>query len=287
MYNKNENSIFSDNIKHLLYFLVYCVFLITLFLLFAINLAKTNSPTATTENDTISVSSFNSNNITLETGINDYVSNLFSSRNSAFLDGNIESLTNFYNINHSNSKYSLNHELRRISYLRDWAIERGIIFTSINSSIHLKNIQDLGDKITLKIDELCSFNYIYYDDKSENKFEVSLIHIFTLNKIDGTYQVEKDYYLDFLSNASNIFPYRLNNNILVLNKSFDNSFIINSDFNIGDILTYTKFNFVDHRGVVCDFDSKGYPLINSTTINSSSLPYDLGWKDKNIFKEEK
>lgn len=278
---------FSNSLKIFLCFVAYSVFAITIFFLFTINLSKTSSLNHNTslENDVFDVGTFNKNTISLELKANEFITDLFSIRNDSFLTGNIKDLSKFYNLTHTNSNYSFNNELKRISYLRDWAIERGIIFTSITSDVTIKNLKDNGDTITFKADENCEFNYIYYDDNSNNTFSVNSTHLFSLDKIDNSFEVEKDCYLDFLNNTSNNYNYNLNGGHLEFSKSFNKDFAINNNFNIGDILSYKKFNFVDHKGIICGYDSKNYPLINSTTINSSNIPFDLGWKGKNIFKE--
>lgn len=284
---KNDKYL-SQNLKYFSCFLGYSLFVITIFLLFALSISKTNnlsSINSNLDNDSFDVGSFNTNLTSIELKANDFMTDLFSSRNSAFLNGNVKELSEFYNLTHTNSNYSLNNELRRIAYLRDWAIERGIIFTSINSDVTIKDIKDLGDRITFEAGENCEFNYVYYDDKTENTFTVNLIHKLSLNKIDNSFEIEKDYYLDFLNNSSTNYSYTLNRGNLEFTKSFEKNFTIKNNFNIGDILSYRKFNFIDHRGVICGYDSKNYPLINSTTIGSSNLPFDLGWKDKNISKE--
>ena len=286
MGNLKKDSYLSTNIKYLLYFLVYSAFVIVIFLLFALNLSKTeNIHSTSTDEGSVDVGLFNSNSIYNEESIKSYVNDLFSTRNSSFLDGNIEALYDFYTTNNSNSKHCLTNEFKRISYLRDWAIERGVIFTSISSYINLINIKDNGDSITLKVDEYSTFKYIYCDNNTPNTFKVNLLHILSLNKVDGSFKVEKDYYLDFLGNSSSDYPYKIKDNTLCYSKSTNKDFVINSSLKIGDILSYHKFTFVDHRGIVCGYDSKGYPLVNLTTINSSNIPYDLGWKEKNISKD--
>ena len=279
---------FSNNLKVFLYFIAYSIFIITIFFLFAINISKTSNLSSNNyllEDDSFDVGSFNKDTISLELKATEFITDLFSNRNDAFLTGYIKDLSNFYNLTHTNSTYSFNNELKRIAYLRDWAIERGIIFTSITSNVTIKNLKDNGDTITFKADENCKFNYVYYDDNTENTFNVNLIHILSLNKIDNSFEIEKDYYLDFLSNTSNNYAYKLNGDHLEFSKSFNKDFVLLKEFNIGDILSYKKFNFVDHKGVVCGYDSKNYPLVNSTTINSNNIPFDLGWKEKNIYKE--
>ncbi|SHK29049.1 Putative amidase domain-containing protein [Hathewaya proteolytica DSM 3090] len=56
-----------------------------------------------------------------------------------------------------------------------------------------------------------------------------------------------------------------------------------SKLNYGDIVSYEKKNDIDHNAIVCGFDSHGYPLINSHTVERYNVPFDLGWGDKNIF----
>lgn len=284
----NNDKYFSTHLKNFLYFIAYSIFIITLFFLFALNISKTSNLSSNNydlEDETFDVGSFNKNTISLELKATEYISDLFSKRNNAFLTGEVHDLSMFYNLTHTNSTYSFNNELKRISYLRDWAIERGIIFTSITSSVTIKDLRDTGDMITFKADENCEFNYVYYDDNTVNTFNVNLIHILSLNKIDNSFEIEKDYYLDFLNNTSNNYAYNLNGSHLEFSKSFNKNFVITDNLNIGDIVSYKKFNFVDHKGVVCGYDSKNYPLVNSTTINSNNIPFDLGWKEKNIYKE--
>ena len=51
---------------------------------------------------------------------------------------------------------------------------------------------------------------------------------------------------------------------------------------IGDLICYAKGNDIDHFAIVTGFDSHGYPLVNTHTIDRYHVPWDLGWGDKNI-----
>ena len=285
LFNNHNN--FLNNLKTFLSFIAYSLFIVIIFFLFALNIYKTSNFNSNyyLEDEAFDVISFNENTTSLELRANTFITDLFSKRNSSFLTGDVHDLSTFYNLSHTNSTYSFNNELKRIAYLRDWSIERGIIFTSITSNIKITNVKDTSDIITFKVDENCEFNYVYYDNATENTFNVNSIHIVSLAKIDNSFEVEKDYYLDFLNNTSNSYIYKLNGSHLNFSKSFNKDFVINSDFNIGDILSYKKFNFVDHKGIVSGYDSKNYPLVNSTTFNCTNIPFDLGWKEKNIYKE--
>jgi len=50
----------------------------------------------------------------------------------------------------------------------------------------------------------------------------------------------------------------------------------------GDLICYAKGSDIDHFAIVTGFDSHGYPLVNSHTIDRYHVPWDLGWGDKNI-----
>ena len=51
---------------------------------------------------------------------------------------------------------------------------------------------------------------------------------------------------------------------------------------IGDLICYAKGTDIDHFAIVTGFDSHGYPLVNTHTIDRYHVPWDLGWGDKNI-----
>ena len=49
-----------------------------------------------------------------------------------------------------------------------------------------------------------------------------------------------------------------------------------------DIIRFDKSLFTDHKAIISGYDSNGYPLIDSNSFNISNMPFDLGWKEKNI-----
>lgn len=55
-----------------------------------------------------------------------------------------------------------------------------------------------------------------------------------------------------------------------------------SMLDFGDVISYDKGNDIDHNAIVTSFDSHGYPLINSHTVDRYHVPFDLGWGDNNI-----
>ncbi len=51
---------------------------------------------------------------------------------------------------------------------------------------------------------------------------------------------------------------------------------------IGDLICYEVKGQIDHFSIVTAKDSKGYPMINSHTVERYHVPFDLGWGGKNI-----
>lgn len=51
---------------------------------------------------------------------------------------------------------------------------------------------------------------------------------------------------------------------------------------LGDLICYAKGTDIDHFAIVTGFDSHGYPLVNTHTIDRYHVPFDLGWGDSNI-----
>ena len=57
---------------------------------------------------------------------------------------------------------------------------------------------------------------------------------------------------------------------------------VNDIYNKNDIIRFDKSLFTDHKAIISGYDSNGYPLIDSNSFNISNMPFDLGWKEKNI-----
>lgn len=51
---------------------------------------------------------------------------------------------------------------------------------------------------------------------------------------------------------------------------------------LGDIISYEEKGKVVHNAIVTGFDSHGYPLVNTHTVDRYKVPWDLGWSDRDI-----
>ena len=233
-------------------------------------------------NDTATVNAQLYDNDPYNTIMQNFINNSFSTRNKGFLSGDVKNLYDYYNINSGNGKYSLDYEFKRISYLRDWAIERGIIFTAVNSRITVNSISKNDTSLIVKADEECTFSYIYNDGKAPNEFSLSIPHILTINNAYSNFIIEKDYYVDFLNDDLHNYNFTLSEETLPYTKRLNNNYSIDNKLSIDCTLRYEKFPFTDHKAVISNFDSNGYPLITTSILNIKNMPYDLGWSLKNI-----
>ena len=214
--------------------------------------------------------------------LSDFISKTFNSRNQSFLNGEVKDLYNYYDTNSNNSKYSLDYEFKRISYIRDWSLERGIIFTSINSLIVINSIIKKDNTLIVKVDEQCNYSYVYNNGKAKNDFYMCIPHILTITDSYGDFTLEKDYYVDFLNDDLDKYNFNLSEEVLPYTKKLNINYAINDNLKANSILRYEKFPFTDHKATISNFDSNGYPLITTSTLSIENMPYDLGWNEKNI-----
>lgn len=351
---------------------------------------------------------------TSEDNVKNFITDLFITKNNIALRGDILDFKDKYDLNCGNGKWALEHEIKRAKYLRDWALERGIVIKSIESYPIFKSINTNKSSASIRVDESIKFTYSYLNDPDncEDSFGVTLFHTINLKPINDSFIVCKDYYLDCfedgLKNYSvdysetkitdtktqvynfvnftptvNTASSKLNYNrakaaqyadnycgvtwatgreknkyntryknftggggnctnfvsqclgdkdgggikhdgswycvykgfngaetsaswcnadafknyILysgkgklikkgdfktVLTPTDDSPNGVLSKLHIGDVIAYTLGNDVDHTAIITAFDSHGYPLINSHTVDRYHVPFDLGWGDSRV-----
>ena len=222
-----------------------------------------------------------------EEALTKFISSAFNERNNSFLNGNVSRLYNYYGTSEANGKYSLEYEFKRIAYLRDWSIERSIIFTSISSSVIINKINRNDNKIIVNLDEYYNFNYLHNKQVTSNKFSFTIPHIMTIysyNNEDGeeNFIIDKDYYSDIFNDDLNDYDFTLTETSLPYTKRINPDYNVSSSFNKDDVIRFDKSLFTDHKAIISGFDSNGYPLIDSNLFNITNMPFDLGWKEKNI-----
>lgn len=400
---------------------IYYTFVAILFFMFFYSINNTTNLSSSSNLDenyineeTANVGTFiTDSNEDLNTQLQSYLNDYFSTRNESFLTGNVEGLYKFYDLSHSYSRYSLHHEFKRIAYLRDWGIERGITFESITSTPYIKSTEVINNIIKLKVDETFNVNYFYTDNPTvKNGFAFTLLHTEEFQKVGNAFTIQKDYFFDSFENGLRNYSFNLTEKELpmrsyktyeinfnrdnldfkenrkynrlsattyadkysgVLNNNSDssnynnyyfdasslsyggnstnfvsqclgdtqsggylkqdNTWFYNSNnhsspkvsgpwinpqelkdyltysakgslvkngdlkalltispnesstfskLQVGDLIFYTKGEFPVYCAIITDFDSNGYPLVNSNTVDRFHVPFDLGWSDDDI-----
>ena len=174
-----------------------------------------------------------------EESIKNFLNQTYFIRNKAFLNGNIENLQSFFDKDKTFSNYSLNYELKRIYYLRNFAKEKGITFKNISSSINIRDLKFKDNMYTLVLDEECKFDYFYNSNKSKiNSFGVKLNHYIELESNSSSFIILKDYYKDFINNIPEV-NISLDDKAILVSSNKSKS---NLDFNINRKNTSTNFD---------------------------------------------
>lgn len=297
--DKHNNS--KITLKNIMFNIVYFILIISLFAYFFYCIGKVPKSNYISKSDLLnninistSVGNFDNNDVTensitqYEHDLNTFITAAFNTRNDGFLSGKVSKLYDYYNISSANSKYSLGYEFGRISYLRDWSLERSIIFTSINSLVIINNVIRNNNKIIVDLDEHYTFNYIHNKQFAINKFTLTIPHILTLyttdndNNSDNSFYIDKDYYSDIFNDDLENYIFTLSETLLPYTKKLNPDYEVSNNYKKDDIIKFDKSFFTDHKAIIAGFDSNGYPLIDSNLFNITNMPFDLGWKEKNI-----
>jgi len=127
---------------------------------------------------------------------------IYNDRNKVFITGDMSILKEFFDTNQRTSLWALEHEVKRVKYLRHWAQERGIEFTNIHSEIRVKRNSSRGGKYVMALEESYRFDYAYSDEPSIiNSFGVGIRHGVSMIKKNNKWIIFNDWYTDCFEDA--------------------------------------------------------------------------------------
>jgi hypothetical protein len=211
-----KNFFNNSNLKSLFKYSLSPVLSLILILNFLMLISKTSkdSTFALIQDEPIyEVSSFitdNSVNVNLESSVLDYINELYALRNEAIFTGDVTELYKYYDIKTNFGAYSLEHEFKRIAFLRDFARDKDATFISFTSIPTVTILKEKDNLINLTFKEDFSFDYYYNKDpKAIKNFKVNLVHTLELEKNDNSYLVTKDYYIDCFKNGLDKYKFTL------------------------------------------------------------------------------
>lgn len=143
------------------------------------------------DNDNSSLSDKN-----LET-IEPILSEIFSDRNNAILSLDSEPLKKFYNLNHKQSLWAYENEVKKIKYLKNWSDKQGVSFHDINSRIKIKSIKEKEKNLYGAVAVVSTeFHYKYANSEEDNIFKLGTYHYFNIKKDNDNFLIVKEWYTD-------------------------------------------------------------------------------------------
>jgi hypothetical protein len=206
--NYDNNRIIFSGVYHLISGL-----LITLFLISIANTSKVKIKDDMLNEDVLNVGHFITD-LNFQSSDEDlilsYLKNLYAIRNDSFITGNVEDLYRFYDISNNFGAYSLEHEFKRIAFLRDWANKKGANFINISSEPKINSIKKGEHIYNLVLREDYTLDYAYSNEPENIKtFSVALVHNIELQKVNDTFIITKDYYEDCFEAGLNKYDFDL------------------------------------------------------------------------------
>lgn len=135
------------------------------------------------------------------------IEKIYGLRSKAFTSLDLKSLVPLFDTSKNYGKWSLDHEIKRIKYLYEWGYKRNIKFTDVVSSINLKRVKHSGNKLSVYLNEVLTFNYMYKSDPDpvNNSFSIGLRHNIVLINKEDKWVVYNDWYTDCFEDALDLY----------------------------------------------------------------------------------
>lgn len=132
------------------------------------------------------------------------IERIYNERSSCLVSGSLLPLRELFDLSQKYGQWSLEHEVMRVKYLKDWSLERGIKFTNIESSVRIKKIYHRASTIRISLEETYKFDYIYLSDSKPvtNSFGVGIRHTLDLVEKNENWLIYSDWYTDCFEDAT-------------------------------------------------------------------------------------
>lgn len=130
------------------------------------------------------------------------INELFAIQNDCVLHQDFESLETIYLTSEQNGGWAYDNELVRSRYIRDWSEKQGVDFISIESTVIIKRIREVGRGYAFYILSSDEYSYAYRDKQDTiNKFRLGAYHSLDLIPAEegNNWIISRDWYSDPLS----------------------------------------------------------------------------------------
>lgn len=131
------------------------------------------------------------------------VERIYNERSSALVSGEVSSLKTLFDTSQKHGKLALEHEVKRVKYLNNWANERNITFSKIKSMVRIKHVYPQDNVMKIALEESYKFDYVYNNDDNSpiNSFGVGIRHTTSLIKKNKKWVIYNDCYTDCFEDA--------------------------------------------------------------------------------------
>jgi hypothetical protein len=176
---------------------------------------------------------------------------IYNTRNMAFITGDLNSIKPAFDISQKYGEWSLEHEVRRVKYLRSWSKQRGVKFINIESFIRIKKNSNIGGNVKLSLEESYKFDYIYPSDPAYviNSFGIGIRHTLTLVKKGENNIIYSDQYTDCFEDAMGSYSGEIENSKVFLD--YEKSSEIYSKKTASTKLFYNRYRAVEYADKYC------------------------------------
>jgi len=122
---------------------------------------------------------------------------IFSIRNKALLEEDIDILGSLYNKDVRNGLWAYEHELKKMKYLHKWSDKQAVEFRRVDSQVILRSAKPKGEGFSVNLLVSTEYEYIYKDGSPTiNTFRIGTYHSLDLVQKDEKWNITREWYTD-------------------------------------------------------------------------------------------
>ncbi|WP_123053202.1 amidase domain-containing protein [Clostridium sp. JN-1] len=222
-------------------------------------------------------SAYDSNKHISDSDISSELQKIYDIRSNALKTGDYSTLSDCYDTSKPSGKYALDHEIKRVKYLKDWSSQKNIEFQNIKSNINIKKVRRSGNALRLSLIESYKFDYNYKGDQANsiNPFGVGIRHTVSLINKNQKWLILSDWYTDCFEDSLQLYANNADNKYA----SSQNIFDMTSNFisKINSTLVKSSRNHYNRENAVAYADK----YCGAAWGSSNDFKYNKKYQDYN------
>ncbi|MFC3748892.1 amidase domain-containing protein [Paenibacillus sp. GCM10012306] len=122
---------------------------------------------------------------------------IFADRAQTLIDQQTQRLKGFYLTEQTLSKNAFHNESNRTAYVNAWAAKRSVKLVKANSGIRIIRRNITQDTAKVSLVQSLKLSYVYLNEViPPQSFGIGTRHFMTLKKINGSWKIAREWYLD-------------------------------------------------------------------------------------------